>query len=121
MTKFWTFNQNNSGGHFTFDEDAGITHFVVIEAVDVDHANARAQSIGLYFGGFGDCPCCGDRWSPAWKDEGEDEPKVYDMPVSEYAPNFGRGWMEEGKEIAVHRLNAPVEWYGCVSASDTPA
>lgn len=66
--KFFDFSQNNSGGSFVFDEQRGITHFVIVEAMDADHANSVAENIGLYFNGCesgNDCDCCGDRWSEA--------------------------------------------------------
>ncbi|MFE4367966.1 MULTISPECIES: DUF7296 family protein [unclassified Streptomyces] len=58
---FYEFHQNNSGGGFDYDEDNGISVYVIIEAGSADVANARAEKIGLYFDGEGDCPCCGDR------------------------------------------------------------
>lgn len=60
---FYTFHQNNSGGGFTHREVDGIGYMVVVEANDKDHAISRAQDIGLYFDGYGDCECCGNRWS----------------------------------------------------------
>lgn len=63
--RFFTYRQNNSGGSFVNDANKGISIVVVVEAYDKHHSNLRAQQIGLYFGGDGDCPCCGDRWSEA--------------------------------------------------------
>jgi hypothetical protein len=110
---FFHFSQNNSGGSFDFDEKTGITHHVVIEADDYDHANYRAERIGLYFGGGMDCPCCGDRWSSQWSGEkGNEEPKVYDKPVAEYdIQRYSTRWMDPGKEIAVHYCDGRVEWF----------
>jgi hypothetical protein len=65
-TKFYHFSQNNSGGKFNLDEDNGIAQHVVIEAIDYDDANRRAEDIGIYFNGCRkkiDCKCCGDRWN----------------------------------------------------------
>jgi hypothetical protein len=65
-TKFYSFRQNNSGGSYVRDDDLDAS--VYIEAVDADHANARAANIGIYFDGCStgqDCSCCGDRWYPA--------------------------------------------------------
>lgn len=80
-TKFYTFNQNNSGGWFDHEELEGIGHYVVVEATDANHALDRAERIGLYFNGCDtgrDCPCCGDRWSDFQRDEdGTDSPEVY--------------------------------------------
>lgn len=111
MSKFWDIWQNNSGGSFHFDEAAGITHFVVVEANDVYHATARAEEIGLYWNGCDagrDCSCCGDRWSEPYG-KGTDEPMVYGKPV---AKATGFKWMKEGKETCVHYLDGRREWFG---------
>ena len=108
---FYTFNQNDSGDSFHFNEGSGITHFVIIEATDLAHAMARASEIGLYFDGVRngiDCACCGDRWSEPWKDDGEDVPLVYGEPPEEYE----YGWMEAGKETAIHYAGGSIEWVG---------
>lgn len=86
---FYCFNQNNSGGGFDIDDD--VAHFVIIEAASADAANERAESIGIYFNGCdtgNDCPCCGDRWYPAWSDEGDETPVIYGQPVSEQSDMF---------------------------------
>jgi hypothetical protein len=108
--KFFHFSQNNSGGEFDFNEDAGITHHVVIEAEDASDANQRAERIGLYFDGSGDCPCCGNRWDDQWtSDRGSDAPEVYNSPAAQYE---GAGWMAEGKDIVVHYADGRREWFG---------
>lgn len=109
---WFEYHQNNSGGRFVFEEERGLTHFVIIEAKNARAANRRAEDIGLYFDGAGDCPCCGDRWSDAWEDDkGTREPELYGEPVAEFKSYWG-GWMPEGKEVAVHPLEGPVQWYG---------
>lgn len=82
---FFTYDQNNSGGIFKEDKNRGIGETVVIEADSAEHANDRAENIGLYFNGCDeglDCSCCGDRWYRAWKDEGTEEPEKYGKPVT---------------------------------------
>lgn len=84
-TSFFHFNQNNSGGHFTIDDERGLGPSVWVEAVDAAHANSRAESIGIYFNGCeggSDCECCGDRWSPAWREEGSKEVEKHDYSFS---------------------------------------
>lgn len=44
---FYTFNQNNSGGSFDFDKARGITHYVIIEANSVEHANKLVDIVVL--------------------------------------------------------------------------
>lgn len=115
MSKFYEFQQNNSGGEFHFDEKAGITHSVIVKADNREHAIDRAERIGLYFDGVDagrDCACCGDRWYEPWKDYGTDEPMFYGKPVSAAT---GWAWMPEGREIAVHYIDGRVDWHGVKS------
>ncbi len=107
VARFFHYSQNNSGGSFDFNRERGLTHHVVVEAFSAAHANERAESIGLYFDGAGDCPCCGDRWYEAWGD-GDAEPEVYGEPVAQFK---GHRWMDAGAEVAVHRLDGSVQWY----------
>ena len=68
--KWFEFRQNNSGGVFVADKNLSV--HVYIEATTPAAANQRAQELGIYFDGFGDCPCCGNRWCEVWEgDEGE--------------------------------------------------
>lgn len=100
---FYTYSQNNSGGSFHYDERAGISHYVIIEAENADEANEKAEYIGLYFDGDADCSCCGNRWYAAYDEhDGSVEPEIYGKP----ADLFGTGewdhkWMK-GYEAFVH-------------------
>ncbi|AWN07360.1 hypothetical protein SEA_NABI_66 [Streptomyces phage Nabi] len=108
---FFEFNQNNSGGSFAYDADAGITHHVIIEADDARHANYLAERIGLYFDGSGDCECCGSRWYEQWEDDkGDPVPSIYGTPISEY--DFSGGWMGSDPEAYVHFKDGPFQGYG---------
>lgn len=83
---FYTFNQNNSGGSFVRDEQAGICEVVIIEADSAQEANDIAETKGIYFDGCHsgyDCPCCGDRWYSKWHDDGDEVPSIYGEPISE--------------------------------------
>lgn len=84
-SKFFGFNQNNSGG--SFDVDENVCEYVIIEAKSVEQANNRAEEIGIYFDGCSkglDCSCCGDRWNEAYDEEdGKEEPMIYNTPVKE--------------------------------------
>lgn len=109
-TQFFTFSQNNSGGSFVFKKE-GITHYVVIEAVDANHAASRAEEIGLYFNGCDsgqDCECCGDRWYRPYRDDGDKKPMIYGKAASEYKDV---NWMGENPEIVVHYLDGKIEWH----------
>lgn len=105
--KFYTFNQNNSGGRF--DENLG--QFVIIEAASKDEANDKAESIGIYFNGVvngEDCPCCGDRWYPADDWDAGDTPLIYGKSPEDI--------IEEGelyflKKITVYYANGSIDTY----------
>lgn len=80
-TKFYLFDQNNSGGFFDVNEN--VCHRVVIEAAD----ESQAQSIfaPMIKDQSASCPCCGDRWSPEYADEIDlDEYKKTGYPVGVY-------------------------------------
>lgn len=72
-----TFNQNNSWG-----VDKGPAQFVCVEGDSLDDITRRAESVGIYFGGRDDCPCCGDRWEPIHKklEDLDDSPLVFGNP-----------------------------------------
>jgi len=84
-SKFYTFRQNNSFGKFDYDAKKGISVYVIVEANSIEDANTRAENIGLYFDGRGDCPCCGNRWSEQYDYSGKDDstpvPSIYDEEV----------------------------------------
>lgn len=110
---FFTFSQNNSGGGFDYDENAGISHFVIVEAGSAKDAIEKAGGIGLYFGGVDDgkdCGCCGDRWSDWIDDEdGTVEPAIYESPAENYLQQpFSHKWMG-GYEAFIHYADGVVE------------
>ena len=109
---FFHFNQNNSGGSFDFVESKGITHHVVIEAKDADDANIITIMKGLYFDGCDsgqDCSCCGDRWYRAYG-KGDEFPSIYGerLGIKSFT---AYGWMDEGRETAVHYADGRIEWF----------
>lgn len=110
---FFEFIQNNSGGTFSFNSERGISHWVIIEAHSADEANRKAESIGLYFDGRGDCSCCGNRWYEA-RGKGDAVPSVYGEPAKEI--KFGpwsrrRKWMG-GPEGFIHYADGRIESFG---------
>lgn len=116
---FYTYMQNNSGGSFVHDEIAGISHFVIVEADNPDHANERAEEIGLYFNGCDlgvDCDCCGDRWYAQYArgdnhDDGTELPTVYGDPVKDGLIPFTRysiKWIK-GAEGYIHYADGTVQ------------
>lgn len=110
---FYTFIQNNSGGIFDFDEMAGISHYVIVQAVDAREANYRAGRIGLYFDGYGDCWCCGDRWTEVWRLAGDPEPMIDGEPLADYmlSRTFMKWMGPDQPEVFVHYMDGRTEGF----------
>lgn len=103
-SKFYTYDQNNSGG--SFDVDDNVSEYVIIEAKSADHANKIAEDIGIYFDGCStgdDCSCCGDRWYRAYDDDGKDEPMICSTPVRQYGGSIFKN------KVIVYFLNGTKE------------
>lgn len=97
---FYTFRQNNSGGKWKGPR------YVIVEAVDHNHANSIAENHGVYFHGIGDCKCCGTRWDRAEEWDGFDAPTAYgDLPIQDetcwYVIYYLDGRVEEGNKDEV--------------------
>lgn len=107
---FFEYHQNNSGGSFVFDAKRGIGVLVIIEADDWMEADSKAESIGLYFGGYGDCSCCGDRWYSMEGASGDDVPSYYGEPIANGVVGGGADW-PKGKNAAygyIHYANGTI-------------
>lgn len=81
---FFTMSQNNSGGYFVEDDDAGVCEYVIIEADSAKDAAEKLDKIGDSVDGFHNfCPCCGERWSAEWlnDDDGDEQPSIYGEPI----------------------------------------
>jgi hypothetical protein len=100
---FYEFSQNNSGGTFVVNDK--LDEMVIIEAESPVEANRRAELIGVYFDGDGDCRCCGNRWSSVWEDEkGTEVPSYYDEPIdlTEYRKaiiHYADGRVWRGRDV----------------------
>lgn len=108
---FYTFNQNNSGGYFDYYPEAGISHFVIIEADSLNEAVYRAKGIGLYWDARNDCvTCCGHRWPDYMTEYDQDEePSIYREPVDDYLKHrFAIKWID-GFEAFVHYKDGRIE------------
>jgi hypothetical protein len=90
---FFEYHQNNSYGSFTVTD--AISEFVIIEAANSKEADQKAETLGIYFDGGGDCPCCGDRWRRADAD-GDDVPSLYGEPVEKFETSYSR------KHVDIH-------------------
>lgn len=102
---FYAFRQNNSGGGFDYEPVTGIAVNVIIEATSAEDANERAEVIGLYFDGYGDCECCGNRWHEVDESEGTWGPTI----LGKDALTTG-----DGETVVVHFMDGTKQW-----ASDT--
>lgn len=82
---FVGFVQNNSGGYFIINEDAGIGHYIIVEGTDIVDIRRRAENIVEDFSEY--CSCCGKRWdvSLIFHDDLYEYPNVYGKPVKEFA------------------------------------
>lgn len=83
--QYYTFRQNNSGGHWTGPR------YVIVRARSQSEAEMLAEENGVYFDGCKngqDCSCCGDRWSRYA--EVNDTPMIYGQPAEEYKGYEGR-------------------------------
>tara|TARA_R110000824_G_scaffold161892_1_gene337395 strand:- start:2273 stop:2641 length:369 start_codon:yes stop_codon:yes gene_type:complete len=81
--RWFTYQQNNSGG--SFNKDSAVDRNVFVQAPSADEANEIAVKIGIYFDGCSrgiDCSCCGDRWRSVFTEEdGDPVPSLYGSPV----------------------------------------
>lgn len=85
---WYHYDQNNSGGFFSLDDN--LAPHVFIEAENLDKANEKAESIGIYFHGVSeglDCDCCGDRWHSPWGPM-EESPLEYIKKYGKYHYNW---------------------------------
>ena len=93
--RYYNYRQNNSGGYF-----AAPAVNVIVPAENAEEANAKvlAADIGVYFGGSGDCPCCGDRWYELSDDEYDLEWKTsltLEAAIEAADTEFSSKWAEE--------------------------
>ncbi len=91
QTKFFEFNQTNSGG--CFDVDENVCHRVVIEAIDSNHAKSIFEP--MIINQSHSCPCCGDRWSSYDPDEidiSKYKEKGYEAGIYSHYPNAEELW-----------------------------
>ena len=94
---FYHFRQNNSGGTFDVDPKRGIDVNVIIEADNYHEANSRAENIGLYFDGQGDCSCCGDRWYEMYdEDDAREFPHTYGEDITIPVDRVGLDYSTKG-------------------------
>lgn len=103
--KFYTFNQNNSGGYYVNDKDAGVCEYVIIEANNPEEACEIFQNIGDSVVSFwNSCPCCGVRWCNYMDEsDGKDTPMIFGKDV-----NYLKKEMFQ-EECYIHYLNGIIK------------
>lgn len=103
-TKFWTENQNNSGGSFDHVPSHGIGYRLCVEATSKRDAELRMQQIIDNYPGRGyDCSCCGQRWSLwLYEEDGTEAPSNYGDVTN---PLTG-GW---GIPSYIHYIDGTIE------------
>lgn len=109
---FYSFRQNNSGGSFRIDPDAGISVNVIIEADSATEANERANEIGIYFQGVyweQDCECCGDRWDPVDSYDASSVPSIYGRPIKDEGASISTRWAGDSPEGFIHYADGSQE------------
>lgn len=116
--KFYVFRQNNSGGSFDY-YDQGISVEVIVEATSLRDSVKRAEMIGLYFDGYGDCPCCGNRWSEPWEDSGLSVEELFNHIGDAMTSQWSCKHMDEGNpEIFVHKMDGSIYGFWLGDQSD---
>ena len=77
--------QNDSGGYWVDDEQAGVGAHIIIEAVDWEEADRKLEKIGSNVSRFNSpCPCCGERWGSARYSAATAKPKIHGTTVEQY-------------------------------------
>lgn len=90
-SKFYRFDQNDSGGNFVVNEL--VCHRVIIEAMSEEEALAKFKP--MIENQSASCPCCGDRWGIDYADEITlDKWRKEGYPVNVYShyPNPEERW-----------------------------
>lgn len=84
--RWWTADQNNSGGYYIENQD--VAAYVLVQARSVQEAQSRIKPVLSRYFEF--CYCCGQRWSTDdWTDEdGTSEPTIYGKPLDRQQPAF---------------------------------
>ena len=104
---FYTFNQKNSGGDYVISVGKGIAVYVIIEAETIEEAIDKAEGIGLYFDGAGDCPCCGNRWNTYAEDS--EVPMIYGEPAEDYFTSEA-SWRRDNN-VCIHYADGTKKWF----------
>lgn len=105
-TKFYTMDQNNSGGYFEIDQNDGICEIVVIESINTKDASNKAVDLTECYSDY--CVCCGERWDvDFYDDDGTDVPMLYGKEITDdYSGTMFRS------RVAIHFLDGTIKRLG---------
>ena len=110
--KFYTIDQNNSGGYFIKNDY--VDFYVSVQADSVEEAEKLLENIVEDYSAS--CDCCGERWS-IWLDEEDayDVPTNYGIPLTEMKDQ-DIFWLEE-KVAIIYYADGTKERLKCVDNS----
>jgi hypothetical protein len=110
-SKWYEFDQNNSGGYF--HKDDFVSELVYVQAMNSDQAMDIMHGLIDKSDSWGYCECCGERWN-FYGVEGYDVPMHYGKEVAKGVDLFSIDGY-----ILFHGLNGrTLKWSG--KHSDTP-
>ena len=110
--KFYTLNQNNSGGYLIKNDD--VDYYVSVEADSPEQAQEVLEKIVENHSDF--CSCCGERWG-IWLDETDacEVPSSYDTPLVEIKDK-DTFWLKE-KVAIIYYADGTKERLKCIDNS----
>lgn len=104
--KFYTIDQNNSGGYYIKNEY--VDYYVSVQASSVKEAEKFLENIVEDYSDY--CDCCGTRWS-TYLSEG-DAPTIYGTPLTELK-DLDTFWLEE-KVAIIYYADGTKERFNCI-------
>ncbi|MGZ8887979.1 MAG: DUF7296 family protein [Halobacteriota archaeon] len=97
--KWWSFDQNNSGGYWEVDDN--VSQWVHIQEWSASEAVSKLNALTSH---HSYCECCGERWND-WVDEddGNPEPMCYGKTLEVFEEDEYSRWFQE--PTGKHRLH----------------
>lgn len=108
--KFYTIDQNNSGGYYIKNDD--VDYYVSVQADSPYEAERLLERVVEDHSEY--CECCGTRWSTYLSEEG-DTPTMYGTPLTELKDQ-DTFWLEE-KVAIIYYADGTKERLNCIDNS----
>ena len=110
--KFYTIDQNNSGGYYIKNDD--VDYYVSVQADSPYEAEKLLERVVADHSNF--CECCGERWH-IWLDEEDayDVPTNYGVPLTKLKDQ-DTFWLEE-KVAIIYYADGTKERLNCIDNS----